>query len=105
MNFSVCGITAEIEDDVVNHFLKEEKYYTLGPDKSIPNTFDAAVKSKLHQNYTPLCETEDYILFGAKYNRGFKLFMFDLVSKNPRKIPNNHQNSKIIASFDTLRLE
>jgi len=111
MNFRVCGVTASIDDDTVQSFLKEDKFYA-DTDQSPDNTYDSVRKALLTDNYTILCDNDKYTLFGAKYkdkSESVKIFMFELLYKGENTgryhAVSVHENSRVLKNFNKLMLE
>lgn len=107
MKFFVCGVSAQIDDDIVNEFLTTNKYYDDVPHSSCQNNFFSACKKCEDENYIKLAETDDYILYGAKYSENMKMFMLELLGKpgNSFNIASRHENSIKLKNYNKLMLE
>ena len=111
MLFRVCGVTANIDDDVVQSFLNEDKFYK-DSDADPDNTYDSVREALLADNYSILCYNDKYTLFGAKYKdkaEAVKIFTFELLYKGDNEGPiherSSHENSRVLKNFDKLMLE
>ena len=106
MIFKVCGVALDLDDSVVKSFLESDRYY-IGSDIDSSNTFEDAKRRLLADGYQILYEDEKVVLFGAKYNKQFKMLMFELLRKTREegKAASYHENSKILKDFKTLILD
>ena len=106
MIFRVCGASLNLNDDTVKSFLESDTYYN-GSDRDSSNTFEDAKRQLLADGYQILYEDEKIVLFGVKYNKQFKIFMFELLRKTKEegKALSYHENSRILKDFKTLTLK
>lgn len=102
---NVVGVNLDLDNCAVNELLTTDKYYTEGYDLNIDNTFEAAKDELLSQNYIIFFDSQDYTVFAAKYNDGFKMFMFHILWKELGKGKNLHENSAVLKDFNSIRLE
>lgn len=103
--FKVVGVNLDLDKCAVDELLTTDKYYKEGHDINVDNTFEAAKQELLSQNYIVFFDNEDYTVFAAKYNDGFKMFMFHILWKELGKGKNLHENSAILKDLDSIRLE